>query len=136
MWYPLPTWLFHHRQNRVATVVLGILEVHDAVVLVLVRAVDRVGVAEDCGPDRQESFIHSSFSQRTWTGAESLAVLTQFLHRFDGVLADPVAAAVVDVLAPLEVLALHALPESRETHTQSDAVAGDRGPLQRNSCRF
>lgn len=51
-------------------------------------------------------------------------VLTQFLHRFDGVLADPVAAAVVDVLAPLEVLALHALPESRETHTHTDAVAG------------
>lgn len=54
-------------------------------------------------------------------------VLTQFLHRFDCVFADPVAAAVVDVLAPLEVLALHAVPESRETQTRIDFVVGAHG---------
>lgn len=41
-------------------------------------------------------------------------VLTQFFNHFNFISADSVAAVVVKVLAPLKVLTLNAVPESRE----------------------
>lgn len=58
------TWLFHHGQNGFV-VVLVILEVHDAVTLVFVRAVHRVAVMEDCVMQRDKRVSRSNMSLRT-----------------------------------------------------------------------